>query len=74
MRRLTRTLRTPDGELRAYVARPDDSDAPAVVVLHEVFGVNDTMKAQCDALATLWFLAVCADLFWRIAPGIALDD
>jgi carboxymethylenebutenolidase len=74
MRRLTRTLRAPDGEFRAYVARPDDSDAPAVVVLHEVFGVNATMRAQCDALAAHGFLAVCPDLFWRIAPGIALDD
>ena len=43
-------------------------------MLHEVFGVNDTMKAQCDALAAHGFLAVCPDLFWRIAPGVALDD
>ena len=73
IRQLTCTLRLDDGELRAYVARPDRSDAPAVVVLHEVFGVNATMRACCDVLAAHGYLAVCPDLFWRIEPGLALD-
>ncbi|HET9484493.1 MAG TPA: dienelactone hydrolase family protein [Xanthomonadales bacterium] len=74
IRRLTRTLRVDDGAFRAYVARPDAGDAPAVVVLHEVFGVNDGMKARCDELAADGYVAVCPDLFWRIEPGVALDD
>jgi carboxymethylenebutenolidase len=33
-------IRSTDGQFQAYVVRPNNSFAPAVVVLHEVFGVN----------------------------------
>jgi hypothetical protein len=65
IRRLTRTLRVAGGAMRAYVARPDASDAPAVVVLHGEAGLDDRARAACDAIATLGCLAVCPDLFWR---------
>jgi carboxymethylenebutenolidase len=34
------TINGRDGAFGAYIARPDALPAPAVVVLHEVFGVN----------------------------------
>ncbi len=34
-----------------------------VLVLHEVFGVNDDMRLTCDELAAEGFLAVAPDLF-----------
>jgi len=34
------TIPADAGSFRAYVARPDRPIAPAVVVLHEAFGVN----------------------------------
>ena len=39
------TIRTPDGEFSAYVARPQRSPAPAIVVIQEIFGVNAVMRA-----------------------------
>jgi hypothetical protein len=42
--------RRPDGAFGAYVARPKDLSAPAVVVLHEVFGVNADIRKTCDEL------------------------
>lgn len=56
----------------AYVARPSASPSPAVVVLHEVFGVNADIRATCDALAEKGFLAVAPDLFWRQEAGVDL--
>ncbi|RAK59412.1 dienelactone hydrolase family protein [Phenylobacterium hankyongense] len=68
------TITTEDGAFSAYVARPDRSPAPAVVVIQEIFGVNQVMRDVTDGLAGQGFLAVCPDLFWRIEPGIDITD
>jgi len=58
----------------AYVARPKAAKAPAVLVIQEIFGVNEVMRATADAFAEAGYLAICPDLFWRIEPGIQLTD
>ena len=62
-----------DGAFGAYVARPKVLPAPAVVVLHEVFGVNADIRKTCDELAEQGFVAVAPDLFWRQEPGVDLS-
>ena len=66
-------ITTLDGAFSAYVATPAVRPAPAIVVLHELFGVNADMRATCDELADNGFIAVCPDLFWRQAPGLDLS-
>jgi len=68
------TIKTEDGTFSAYVARPSGAPASAVVVIQEIFGVNQVMRDTTDALAAEGFLAVCPDLFWRIEPGIDITD
>jgi carboxymethylenebutenolidase len=68
------TIRTPDGEFGAYVARPAAAKAPAIVVIQEIFGVNAVMRAIADDFAAEGYLAVCPDLFWRIEPGVDITD
>ena len=68
------TLSTPDGAFSAYVARPARAPAAAVVVIQEIFGVNQVMREITDGLAAQGFLAICPDLFWRIEPGVELTD
>jgi carboxymethylenebutenolidase len=68
------TIKTPDGEFSAYVARPAATTAPAVVVIQEIFGVNAVMRETTDWLAAQGYLAICPDLFWRIEPGIDITD
>ena len=70
----TTTIKTDDGQFAAYVARPSDPKAPAIVVIQEIFGVNAVMRGVCDELAAAGFVAVCPDLFWRIEPGIDITD
>jgi carboxymethylenebutenolidase len=62
-----------DGTYRAYIARPDEMPAPAVVVLQELFGVNADIRKHCDELAELGYIAVAPDLFWRQEPGVDLS-
>jgi carboxymethylenebutenolidase len=68
------TIRTKDGAFSAYVARPSRSPAPAVVVIQEIFGVNQVMRDVTDGLASQGYLAICPDLFWRLEPGIDITD
>ncbi|QBR02143.1 dienelactone hydrolase family protein [Paraburkholderia pallida] len=62
-----------EGAFGAYIARPADLPAPAVVVLQEVFGVNADIRKHCDELAGLGFIAVAPDLYWRQEAGVDLD-
>jgi carboxymethylenebutenolidase len=62
-----------DGAYAAYLAWPKALPAPAVVVLHEVFGVNADIRKTCDELADQGFIAVAPDLFWRQEPGVDLS-
>ena len=61
-----------DGTFNAYIARSTALLAPAIVVLHEVFGVNADIRKTCDELAAEGFIAVAPDLFWRQEPGVDL--
>src|SRR5271169_4015634 len=67
------TVEGHDGAFAAYIARPKNSPAPAVVVLQELFGVNADIRKHCDELAEQGFLAVAPDLFWRQEPGVDLS-
>lgn len=69
----TLVINTPDGSFNAYMAEPAMLPAPAIVVGHEVFGVNADLRETCDALAAKGFIAVCPDLFWRMEPNVDLD-
>jgi carboxymethylenebutenolidase len=62
-----------DGVFEAYIARPKNLPAPAVVVLQELFGVNADIRKHCDELAGQGFIAVAPDLFWRQEPGVDLN-
>jgi carboxymethylenebutenolidase len=59
------TVKGRDGTFTAYIARPEELPAPAVVVLQELFGVNADIREKCDELADQGFIATAPDLFWR---------
>lgn len=67
-------LRAADGqELAAYTAWPQGEPAAALVVVQEIFGVNDHIRRVCDGWAKDGFLAVAPALFDRIEPGVELS-
>ncbi|WP_284734789.1 dienelactone hydrolase family protein [Sphingosinicella terrae] len=62
-----------DGHFSAYVAEPEGAARGAVIVIQEIFGVNEGIRRKCDRLASLGYLALAPDLFWRLQPGVELD-
>jgi carboxymethylenebutenolidase len=62
-----------DGSFTAYISRPEELPAPAIIVLQELFGVNADIREKCDELAEEGFIAIAPDLFWRQEPGVDLS-
>ena len=60
------------GEFDAYLALPASGYGPGIVVLQEIFGVNDYMRSVADWYAAHGFVALCPDLFWRIERNVEL--
>lgn len=69
------TINTDEGEMAAYIAMPKEAqNAPAIIMIQEIFGVNKEMREKCDDMAARGYIAICPDLFWRIEAGLDLVD
>ncbi len=62
-----------DARFDVYVARPEGTPKAAIVVIQEIFGVNEGIRRKCDSWASAGYLALAPDLFWREKPHIELD-
>ncbi len=57
----------------AYQAEPAAPGIyPSIIVIQEVFGVNEYIRAVCDRIASWGFVAVAPAIFQRTAPGFAV--
>jgi carboxymethylenebutenolidase len=68
------TIKTADGAMGGYLAKPASGRGPGLVVIQEIFGVNKVMRDLADGFAARGYFALCPDLFWRIQPGVQLTD
>jgi carboxymethylenebutenolidase len=68
------TIKTADGAMSGYLARPAAGRGPGLVVIQEIFGVNQVMRDLADGFAARGYFALVPDLFWRIKPGVQLTD
>ncbi len=68
-------INTLSGEdrFRAYLAEPAGTPTAAIIVIQEIFGVNEGIRRKCDSWAEKGYLALAPDLFWRLQPGVELD-
>jgi carboxymethylenebutenolidase len=67
-------IETPECEsFNAYIAEPEGTVRGAIVVIQEIFGVNEGIRRKCDTWAQAGYLALAPDLFWRLRPGVELD-
>ncbi len=62
-----------DTHFDAYVARPTSPAKAAIIVIQEIFGVNEGIRRKCDHWAAQGYLAIAPDLFWREQAHVELD-
>jgi len=62
-----------EGRFKAWLAEPEGAPKGAIVVIQEIFGVNEGIRRKADHWASLGYIGIAPDLFWRLEPGIELD-
>lgn len=55
-----------------YVAHPKNSNGHAIVLLHEIFGVNACIRDMAHWMADQGWLVAAPDLYWRLKPHVEL--
>lgn len=73
-REITLTAADGSGSFTAYLAEPASGTGPGIVVIQEIFGVNQDVRKKADAWAEKGYFALAPDLFWRQEPGVQLTD
>ncbi len=68
------TINGRDGDFSAYLSVPAAGSGAGLLVIQEIFGVNQSMRQMCDDFAAQGLVALCPDLFWRQEPGIQITD
>nr|WP_314527574.1 dienelactone hydrolase family protein [uncultured Pseudomonas sp.] len=61
-----------DGKFGAYLAIPHTQKGPGIVLIQEIFGVNEHIRSVAEQYAADGYLVVVPDLFWRNGPRIEL--
>lgn len=61
------------GMIPAFCARPAGTPKAAIIVVPEIFGVNEGIRARCERWAGKGYVAVAPDIFWRFAAGQEYD-
>lgn len=65
-----------DGTFGAYLAIPHTGKGPGIVLIQEIFGVNEHIRAVAEQYAADGYVVLVPDLFWRSGHRIELgyDD
>jgi carboxymethylenebutenolidase len=59
----------------AYLVYPERPDpGPAVIVIHEIFGLSDWVRTVADSLAAVGFVAIAPDLLTRRGGTTSADE
>jgi carboxymethylenebutenolidase len=68
----TETIAVNDGSFEGHLALPPSNSGPGILLLQEIFGVNDFLTEKAADLAALGYVVLAPDVFWRIEPNVAL--
>lgn len=67
------TVTTADGQsMKALEVLAADKNAPGLVLIQEIFGINSSMRQLAKDWAARGFNVWCPDLFFRAEPGLEL--
>ena len=63
-----------DGQtFEGYLAKPPTGSGPGIVLLQEIWGVNEHIRTVADQYALDGFVVLAPDIFWRSEPRVDLE-
>ena len=62
----------PEGTFPAYLAVPHLGKGPGIILLQEIFGVNEHIRTVAEQYAADGYVVLVPDLFWREGKHIEL--
>lgn len=65
-------ITTDEGSFGAYLSLPRGGKGPGIVLLQEIFGVNQHIRNVADQYAADGYVVIAPDLFWRAGARIEL--
>jgi carboxymethylenebutenolidase len=74
MGKFIKVTATNGDRFRAYLALPESKKGPGLVLIQEIFGVNQHMRDVADLYAAEGYVVLCPDLFWRIEKDVDLGQ
>lgn len=72
MSNLNQAISGSDKSFGGYLTGVEAEPRPGIVLLQEIFGVNNAMRMAADEFAGEGFVVLVPDLFHQIRPGIEL--
>ena len=63
------SVEVPGGSFDLPVWLPDTGSGPGLLLIQEIFGISDYIRAVAEDLAGLGYVVAAPDLFWRLEPG-----
>lgn len=59
-------------QFKGYFVGQHNVDAPGIILIPEIFGINEHIRSVADKYAQAGYVVLAPDLFWRFKPGIEL--
>ncbi|MCW3481971.1 dienelactone hydrolase family protein [Neisseriaceae bacterium JH1-16] len=67
-------ITTAQGEtFSGYLSLPPTDSGPGIVLVQEIWGVNEHIRAVADQYALAGYVVLAPDVFWRIEPRVELN-
>ena len=60
------------GTFQGYLALPEGGRGPGLMILQEIFGVNEAIRATCDYFAEEGYVVLAPDMFHRLRTRVEL--
>ena len=67
------TYPAPDGEVPAVLVTPDAGTGPGIVLVQEIFGVNQYVRDVADRLAGEGYVVLAPHMYWRIEDDFVVE-
>lgn len=67
------TITTDAGQMPAHLWLPPSGSGPGIVLLQEIFGVSAYIRRRASDLASLGYVVLAPEIFWRIGATEPLE-